>query len=353
MYFSAYLFLAFGFINNVMAQTLTANAGSNKNICPNTTQTLGGFPSASGGSSPYSYNWQPSSYLSSTTVSNPSAVNISGSIEYTLTVTDKTGATALSTAVFYVDPINTFNAGIDTGYCIGQQAGVTIGSPGNANNNTNHTFLWQPSSGLNDPSSPNPIATNTVTTQYTLTVSNGGVCPDRKTTVTVNSFQKPYVDASPDTVIDEGNTITLNATGSVKNYWQPDYHLKYGSTANPDVWPIVTTTYTLYVEDSHHCSNSDTVVIKVINGDKLFFYSAFTPNGDGDNDFFYIGNIEKYPDNNLKIYNRYGKVVYSATNYNNDWDGTYLGNQIPTGTYFYIFTDGVDKKYKGTVTIMR
>ena len=346
----AYFFACIAFINSAFAQ-LTANAGVNKNICPNKTVTLGGSPTASGGIQPYSYSWQPSAFLNSTTSPNPTATNITGSIEYTVTVTDKNGNTASSTIVFYVDAINTFNAGVDTGYCFGQQNGIRIGS--SANNNTNHIFSWQPATGLDDPSSTNPLATNTITTQYTLTVSNNGFCQSVKTVVTVTPFQKPYVDASPDTVIDEGNTITLNGTGSIHNYWAPDYNLRYGASPTPDVWPIVTTTYTLSVEDSHRCTNYDTVTVRVINGDKLFFYSAFTPNGDGDNDFFYIGNIEKFPDNNLKIYNRYGKVVFSATNYTNNWDGTYLGNQIPTGTYYYIFSDGVDKKYKGTVTILR
>ena len=98
---------------------------------------------------------------------------------------------------------------------------------------------------------------------------------------------------------------------------------------------------------------SDTVRVTVINGDVLFFYSAFTPNNDGDNDFFYIGNLEKYPDNDLKIYNRYGKQVYSATNYDNLWNGKYLGNDLPTGTYFYILNDGKGAQYKGSVTILR
>ncbi len=350
--FLVYLFCSITGINSIFAQ-LIANAGANKNICPNRTQTLGGSPSASGGVQPYSYSWQPSSFLNSTTVSNPVATNISGSIEYTLTVTDKNGNTASSTVVFFVDPINTFDAGIDTGFCVGQQNGITIGNPNNGTNNSNHTFTWLPATGLDNPNAPNPLATPTITTQYKLTVSNGGFCESRNTFVTVTPFQKPYVDASPDTVIDEGNTITLNGIGAVIYYWRPDYHIKYGSTPNADVWPIVSTTYTLYTEDAHKCFNFDTVRVDVINGDKLFFYSAFTPNGDGDNDFFYIGNLEKFPDNNLKIYNRYGKLIYSATNYANDWDGTYLGNQIPTGTYFYIFSDGLEKKYKGSVTILR
>ncbi len=352
-YFFTYCFLL-AFAGNALAQIpLAANAGTSRNICPGRTVNLGGAPAATGGTAPYSYSWQPGTFLNSTTLPNPTASSVNTSIQYTLTVTDKNGNTASSTVVFFVDLINDFNAGIDTGYCLGKQNGIQIGSSFNASNGANHVFAWNPAATLDNANSTNPIASNTVVVQYTLTVSNGGVCPDHKTTVTVTPFQKPFVDASPSTVIDEGNTITLNGTGSVFNVWLPPYNIRYANTATPDVWPIVSTTYTLFVEDSHKCTNFDTVRVDVIPGDKLFFYSAFTPNGDGENDYFYIGNLWKYPDNNLKIYNRYGKMIFSATNYANDWDGTYLGNQIPTGTYFYIFTDGVSQEYKGTVTLLR
>lgn len=344
-------FLLVFFTKLSFAQSLIAQAGNNKNICPETTHLLGGNPTANGGTPPYTYLWEPSTFLNNTGISNPTATNISSSIEYTLTVTDSQGNTAKDRIIFYLDLINTFNAGIDTGYCFGQESGIVIGAPNN--NGANHQFSWLPSDGLNNSSLPNPIATPTANTNYTLTVSNNGFCDDYITQVNVFAFMPPYVDAGPDTLIDEGNTITLNGIGGTKFWWQPDYRIRYGSTHNPDVWPIISTTYTLHTEDSHGCYNWDTVRVNVRKGDILFFYNTFTPNGDGENDIFYIGNLEKYPDNSLKIYNRYGKLIFSATNYENNWDGKYLGEDIPTGTYAYIFDDGKGNKYKGTVTILR
>jgi len=55
----------------------------------------------------------------------------------------------------------------------------------------------------------------------------------------------------------------------------------------------------------------------------------------------------------LKIYNRYGKVVFSASSYNNTWGGKYLSEEVPSGTYFYILNYGKEKTYKGTVSILR
>lgn len=346
------ILLFFCFYPKIEAQVLTVNAGANKTVCYNTNILLGGSPSATGGTAPYTYEWQPSLYLSSNTISNPLAVGVTQGIWYKLLVTDKNGLKDSSYVHIDVDLIYSYTAGIDTGFCVGQQNGIRIGALNNGSASNSYTFAWTPTVGLVNANSTNPIATPSVPTQYQLIVSDG-FCPNRITSVIVTPFIPPYADASSDTIIDEGKTITLNGTGGNLFWWQPDYNLKYGNTVNPDVWPIVTTTYTLYTEDSHKCSSSDTVRVTVINGNILFFYSAFTPNRDGDNDVFYIGNAEKFPDNNLKVYNRYGKLIYSATNYTNDWDGTYLGNTVPTGVYFYIFDDGIDKKYKGSVTILR
>ena len=342
-----YIISFFVFNNHIIAQ-LTAHAGINKSVCINSTFTLGSSPSASGGSPPYTYQWQPGDFLNSTTVANPVASSFSYYVQYTLTVTDKDTNTAVSLVFFDVDKIYTFNAGIDTGYCFGQTGGVKIGAANN--NNSFWNFNWSPTIGLDNPNATNPIATPSVTTIYTLTVSDGA-CPNNISQVTVTPFPPPFTDAGRDTTIYEGQTITLHGIGGTKFWWQPDYHIKYITSPNADVWPITTTIYTLITQDQHGCYASDTLRVTVKTSNQLIFYSAFTPNADGDNDVFYIANLEKYPDNNLKIYNRYGKVIYSASNYDNSWDGTYLGNTVPTGTYFYILNDGNGTLYKGSVTI--
>jgi gliding motility-associated-like protein len=329
---------------------LAANAGPTKNICPTSSALLGGAPSATGGLAPYTYQWSPSNFLNSTTIPNPMVTNISNDLWYVLMVIDSKGDTSLSYVFVKLNPIQTFNAGIDTGFCYGQQGGIPIGALNNSD--AAHTYTWFPATGLNNPNATNPIATPSVPTTYQLIVADG-VCPNHVTSIRVTPFIPPVADAGIDEVIDEGSLLSLNGTGGNLFWWTPDYNIRYRNTRNPDVSPLVTTTYTMYTEDSHKCYGSDTVRVTVINGDVLFFYSAFTPNYDGENDKFYIGNVEKYPDNVLKVYNRYGKAVYSANNYTNDWDGTYLGNALPSGVYYYIFDDGKEKKYKGTVTLLK
>ncbi|WP_264537174.1 gliding motility-associated C-terminal domain-containing protein [Flavobacterium sp. N1736] len=92
----------------------------------------------------------------------------------------------------------------------------------------------------------------------------------------------------------------------------------------------------------------------------LTVYNEFTPNSDGANDLFRIDCIESYPNNELKVYNRYGSLVYSKKGYENDWDGTAnvsgvinRGDMLPTGTYFYVIDMGDGKVKKGWLSIMR
>ena len=345
-----FIFIVLLFLAKQSWAQLLVNAGPDKIACMNGSLTLGGTPAALSGTPPYTYQWQPSAFLNNSSIANPIANGITSSMQYTLTVTDKDTNIVSDVVVINLDAIYLFSAGLDTGYCFSQEGGVTIGAP--VNNNSFWNFNWKPTTDLNNPTAANPLASPTITTIYTLTVSDG-ICPDNITQVTVTPFAPPNLSAGPDTTINEGQTITLQGSGATIYYWTPDYRIKYYGSANPDVWPIVTTTYVLSALDQHGCFASDQVVVNVIKGDQLFFYSAFTPNADGENDFFYIGNLEKYPDNNLKIYNRYGKQIYSATNYDNTWNGTYLGEMLPTGTYFYVLNDGKDKLHKGTVTILR
>ena len=79
----------------------------------------------------------------------------------------------------------------------------------------------------------------------------------------------------------------------------------------------------------------------------LKFPQVFTPNEDGLNDALVIEGLELYPNNSIHIYNRWGEEVYTATPYNNDWNGTnespvikIQGNDLQEDTYFYILDLG-------------
>ena len=81
--------------------------------------------------------------------------------------------------------------------------------------------------------------------------------------------------------------------------------------------------------------------------------NALTPNGDGQNDTFFVEGIEAYPSNELFIYNRWGSLVYQTTGYHNQWGGTYQGKALPTGAYYYVLYlhDKAHTTYSGTVSV--
>lgn len=83
--------------------------------------------------------------------------------------------------------------------------------------------------------------------------------------------------------------------------------------------------------------------------------NVLTPNGNGKNDALTIPCTQNFPNNELMVFNRWGDKVYSTVGYQNDWKGTYNGNDLPAGTYYYIFkldTDDADPA-QGFFTIVR
>lgn len=84
--------------------------------------------------------------------------------------------------------------------------------------------------------------------------------------------------------------------------------------------------------------------------------NAFTPNGDGKNDYFVVDGVEKFPDNELVVFSRWGEIVFRAKPYNNDWFGNnQSGAPLPEGTYYYVLRLNINdgKVLKGDVTIMK
>ena len=88
----------------------------------------------------------------------------------------------------------------------------------------------------------------------------------------------------------------------------------------------------------------------------LFIPNAITPNNDGANDHWFIQGLERFDDNEVIILNRWGDEVFTSKNYENDWRGTYNGNDLPEGTYYFILkvsNSTFSKVYNGDLTVIR
>jgi gliding motility-associated-like protein len=83
-------------------------------------------------------------------------------------------------------------------------------------------------------------------------------------------------------------------------------------------------------------SKFSTIQANKDESNELSATNLISPNGDGKNDTWVIRNIEKYPNNIVRVFDRLGRLVYSASNYNNAWDGIYQGALLPEDTYYYI-----------------
>ena len=165
------------------------------------------------------------------------------------------------------------------------------------------------------------------------------------------------VNVSPDVKINLGQSTQLSANGGVRFNWTPAGSINSSSTPNPVATPAVTTTYVVEVTDVNNCVFKDSVTVTV--SDTIIIPNTITPNGDGVNDDWVILNIDKFPSTDVKVYNRWGQIVFNTVGYTlqNKWDGTRNGTALPAGTYYYIIdinSDASDIRqvYNGSISIV-
>ncbi|RZL09022.1 MAG: gliding motility-associated C-terminal domain-containing protein, partial [Pedobacter sp.] len=102
------------------------------------------------------------------------------------------------------------------------------------------------------------------------------------------------------------------------------------------------------------CNSSESFTVQVAEDYKLIANNILTPNGDGVNDTWIVQNIDMYPSNEVRIFDRNGREMYNKKSYDNSWNGTIGGNDLAEGTYYYIITYGPNKLVqKGFITIIR
>lgn len=219
-----------------------ASAGSNSTICSDSSVIIGGSPTASAGTGPYTYAWSPSVGLNSPTFSNPTA-NPAINTTYSVTVTDSLGcAASVSTMLVTVNPAPNVSAGSDVSICIGNN--ITLHASGGT------TYLWSNGSSA-DSITVNP----TVSTSYNVMGTANGCSHSDTVLVTVSSI--PTVSAGNDTTICSGQTATLSASGGTSYLWST------GSIANAiSDNPPATTNY-FVTGTTNGCSMNDTVQVTV------------------------------------------------------------------------------------------
>ncbi|MGQ0828126.1 MAG: choice-of-anchor L domain-containing protein [Bacteroidota bacterium] len=252
---------------------------------------------------------------------------------YYVTATDSCGQTATDSIRVNIMPYASmqllFNN--DTSICSGNSvflhATVSSGSPG-------YTYFWSPAVSTTD--------TVTVTTPtsatYTITVRDAcGMSVSDQVTINVNSI---LADFNYDITTDQTVQFTDMSTGAVSYFWNfgdgsvdstsilknPSHY--YG---NPGSYTVMLTN-----TNAEGCSDTTYKTLTILPEFHFYFPNAFTPNGDDHNSFFrgYGVGIRSY---RMRIFDRWGEVIFDTSDINKGWDGTYGGKILPSAVYVCVF----------------
>jgi gliding motility-associated-like protein len=300
----------------------------------------------SGGTPAYSYQWSPTGGSTSTLSSLSAGA-------YSYTVTDSHGCTATGSSTVALSSAIIPNATATDPLCPPLNNGNIIVNP--AGGNPGYNYNWSNSS-------QNAINSQLGQGVYYLTITDSRGCTQQDT-FTLAYTNQLSVDAGQDQTIDLGQSATLTAVttgGSDISYiWSADYNLSCVACASTEAAPFETFTYTVNVTDTSGCKASDSVTVFVNKTYQLYVPNAFTPNGDGINDYFEIfGNKASWKYVGVMIFDRWGEKVFESTDINFQWDGRFKGALQEPDVFVYVLTvtfiDGYTiRGQKGSITLIR
>lgn len=228
------------------------------------------------------------------------------------------------------------------------------------NGGTNPAYQWminEDKAGTNQPFFQPPQLSNGATIRCLMKSSNA--CSDTVVSniISVDFLPAPTISLPASVRLMPGSSVQLTPTisGSIADVqWTPAIGLSNPAVLTPFASPQTTTRYQLDVTHPSGCK--DTASINVVIYQRLFLPTAFTPNGDGKNDFFGLPSTASFLLNRLTIYNRWGEIVFTSTDRNTQWDGRYKGTSAPAGVYG-VMVKGYDLDeeiiVKGTVLLIR
>jgi gliding motility-associated-like protein len=299
------------------------------------------------GQSPYTYQWDNTS-----TVQDPNGL-IAGT--YSVVVTDNAGCTAtISETVGTPQAIVLTDTHTDpTCSTLADDGVITINTTGGI---APYQYTWSNSATTSSLQSLSPG-------NYSVVVSDLNSCT-ATATFTLSYIYDFAVKATPAVTIDLAESATLSYTitgnsGNVSTVWSPSYGLSCTDCGGPTAAPSKSTLYQIDIKNDAGCTASDTTSVYVIPNYNIFIPSAFTPNGDGNNDLFQIyGNLKALKFVEINIFNRWGERVFKSNDINFTWDGTYIGGLLEPGTLVYdlslvFIDDHSDGVKKGSLTLLR
>lgn len=199
-------------------------------------------------------------------------------------------------------------------------------------------------------------ALDTGITSLLWTVSLGS-CPVTIDTLEIGYELGPEINLSPlyETRPGVAVQVVAEVLDAIAITWTPPLGLSNDKTAITVATVFETTSYTIVAIDDNGCSTAATTTIQTseLDPDEIVRINLFSPNGDGVNDYWTINSESMALGCDVQIYDRYGVMVFSASNYANEWDGTKQGEELPEGTYYYAISCGGVESEQGAITLLR
>jgi trimeric autotransporter adhesin len=296
--------------------------------------------------------------------------NVSGVANITVTVMDNGGTdfggVDKTTSTFKLTVTSTATATVTgtAAVCLnGTRQTITFTG---ANGTAPYTFTYNINGGANQ-----TVSTTTASASVTVSAptniagaftynlvnvkdANCGQPQTGSATITVNALPVVSISSNKGLSVSKGDVMVLTATGGGQYSWTGADILSGQNTAALTIRPKQSGTYRVTVTNASGCVSDQNIAITVIEDYKLEAGTVITPNGDGYNDKFIVKNIDYYPNNTLKIFDKAGRILYTKHTYANDWDGTINGSPLNEGTYYYIIDLGSGiGTFKGYINIIR
>ncbi len=298
--------------------------------------------SVGGGTPPYNYKWYDS--LVTLSATGPQLARLEQG-SYSVEITDSRDCQVVRNASIF-EPPRPLQADIlpTPGLCYGGSSGsldltVQGGTPP-------YSYQWSNGQTKEDLSS---VAAG----KYEVTVTDAKGCAYTNKTLLADpprmyvAFSRQDVTCAQET---DGRISIMAITGGVS-----PYSITWSNGETDDVIEDLSEgMYSVTVSDALGCQVSESVGISKSEEDCLFIPNAFSPNGDGTNDVWNIRNMELYTSADVKVYNKWGNIVFESKGYANPWDGTHKGKLLEPATYYYfIDLENGDPIYQGYVIILK
>jgi trimeric autotransporter adhesin len=330
---------------------------NNATICQGTTTSL----VANGAST---YTWTPATGLSATTAS---AVVASPTVTttYTITGTSTNTCTNTTVATIGVNPMPTVSlTPTDTFGC--QPLCVKFSG---LSSTSAINYSWNFGDGQSS-TAPNPTNCFKYKGVFTptLTLTDGNSCKGTAT-ATITVYAQPHADfgvsPQPVSILEPNIQFTDASTNGPIVGWNWNFGVFNTTTDSSAIKNPVYTyqdtgyyTVKLWVITQHGCKDSTTKIVKIDDDYELFVPTAFSPNGDGLNEFFLPVTRGVVPTNyHLYVYDRWGNLIFNTDILNKGWDGSIKGTVVMEDVYVWKIllktTAGTQKQVHGQVSIIK